>query len=193
MSLASNSLVNKPSLIEYENLRFLIMDAPKDTNLHIYLRECKKYNVTHIVRISEPSYSKEEVEAAGIQLHEMYYPDGQSPPPDIISRWLELVYSTFDKAGKDEKPCIAIHCVAGLGRCVSVLIFFILLLIFYFLFIFRAPVLVAIGLIEYGFDAISAVTFIRERRRGAINAVQLNYLESYKRTRKNDKKNCIIM
>lgn len=28
----------------------------------------------------------------------------------------------------------------------------------------RAPVLVAIALIEYGFDAISAVTFIRERR-----------------------------
>jgi hypothetical protein len=74
MSLASNSLVNKPSFIEYENLRFLIMDAPKDTNLHIYLRECKKYNVTHIVRISEPSYSKEEVEAAGIGLHVRIYP-----------------------------------------------------------------------------------------------------------------------
>lgn len=53
--------------------------------------------------------------------------------------------------------------------------------------------LVAIALIEYGFDAISAVTFIRERRRGAINAVQLNYLESYRRTRKNDKKGCVIM
>ncbi len=74
----------------------------------------------------------------------MYYPDGQSPPPDVIARWLELVFATFDsKAARDEKPCIAIHCVAGLGR---------------------APVLVAIALIEYGFDAISAVTFIRERR-----------------------------
>ncbi len=69
MALASNSLVNKPSFIEYEQVRFLIMDAPKDSNLHIYLRECKKHNVTHIVRISEPSYRKEEVEAAGIYLH----------------------------------------------------------------------------------------------------------------------------
>lgn len=69
MSLASNSLVNKPSLIEYEQLRFLIMDAPRESNLHVYLRECKKYNVTHLVRISEPTYSKDEVEAAGIQLH----------------------------------------------------------------------------------------------------------------------------
>lgn len=68
MSLANN-LVNKPSLIEYEPLRLLIMDAPKQSNLHLYLRECKKYNVTHIVRISEPTYSKEEVENAGISLH----------------------------------------------------------------------------------------------------------------------------
>lgn len=68
MSLANN-LVNKPSLIEYENLHLLIMDAPKASNLHLYLRECKKYNVNHIVRISEPTYSKEEVEAAGISLH----------------------------------------------------------------------------------------------------------------------------
>ncbi len=69
MSLTNNSLVNKPSLIEYEQLKFLIMDAPKESNLHVYIRECKKFNVTHIVRISEPSYSKEEVEEAGIQLH----------------------------------------------------------------------------------------------------------------------------
>jgi protein tyrosine phosphatase type 4A len=47
---------------------------------------------------------------------EMYYPDGQSPPQDVIDRWLELVYSTFDKKNKEDKPCVAIHCVAGLGR-----------------------------------------------------------------------------
>lgn len=64
----SSALVNKPSLIERGNLRFLIMDAPKENNLHLYIKECKKYNVTQIVRISEPSYSREEVEAAGIGL-----------------------------------------------------------------------------------------------------------------------------
>lgn len=72
-ALAKDSIVNKPSLIEFKNLRFLIMDAPKETNLHLYLRECKKYNVVHIVRISEPSYSKEEVESAGITLHVSYF------------------------------------------------------------------------------------------------------------------------
>ena len=63
------ALSAKTSLIEWKNLRFLIMDAPKDTNLHLYLKECKKNNVTQIVRISEPSYSKDEVEKAGICLN----------------------------------------------------------------------------------------------------------------------------
>ncbi len=68
----SSALVNKPSLIERGPLRFLIMDAPKESNLHVYIKECKKYNVTNIVRISEPSYSREEVENAGIALHVRY-------------------------------------------------------------------------------------------------------------------------
>lgn len=65
----------------------------------------------------------------------MEYDDGAAPPPEIIQRWLEAVRSTFqnapDSSGPNgsEGPAIAVHCVAGLGR---------------------APVLVAIALIEYG-------------------------------------------
>lgn len=44
----------------------------------------------------------------------------------------------------------------------------------------RAPVLVAIALIEDGMPALDAVSYIRERRRGAINKKQLKYIESYK-------------
>ena len=65
----SSTIASKPSFIEWQNLRFLIMDAPKESNLHLYIKECKKHNVTHIVRIAEPSYSAEEVEKAGIQMH----------------------------------------------------------------------------------------------------------------------------
>lgn len=47
----------------------------------------------------------------------MNFVDGASPPPEIISDWYELVTSTFDSpSAKTEKPCIAVHCVAGLGR-----------------------------------------------------------------------------
>ena len=68
---------------------------------------------------------------------------------------------------------IAVHCVAGLGR---------------------APVLVAIALIENGVEAINAVELIWKHRRGAINLRQLKYLEMYepRRLQKMSKK-CSIM
>lgn len=86
-------LVNKPSLIEAPNkkFRFLIMDAPKESNLHLYLKVCSEYNVKCIVRISEPSYPKEEVEKQGIALHESYYHDGSSPPADIIGKLITIL------------------------------------------------------------------------------------------------------
>ena len=65
MSLALGS---KPSLVEWKHLRFLIMDAPKENNLHLYLKECEKHHVVALVRISEPTYDKGEVEKAGIAL-----------------------------------------------------------------------------------------------------------------------------
>lgn len=85
--------------------------------------------------------------------------------------WIKLVSERFDNLRPtDDKPCIALHCVAGLGR---------------------APLLVAIALVEYGQDPGQAVTFIRERRRGAINALQLQYLSSYKKQKKSSSK-CVI-
>ena len=54
----------------------------------------------------------------------------------------------------------------------------------------RAPVLVAMALIEAGMAPLDSVIFIRERRRGAINARQLKYLEAYKR--RNKEKQCVI-
>jgi len=167
------ALTTKPTLIETDKLRFLIMDAPKDSNLHLYVKECRKYNVKYITRIADPSYNKEEVEKAGIKVVEMHFSDGASPPQEIIDKWVELVHSTFDNltTPTTDKPCIAVHCVAGLGR---------------------APVLVAIALIEYGMDAVAAVSMIRNARRGAINAVQLAYLEGYK-PKSHKGKNCVIM
>lgn len=68
-ALPHDIMFNKPSFIEFKNLRLLIMDAPQESNLHMYLNECKSHNVEHIVHICEPSYNKQEVENAGITLH----------------------------------------------------------------------------------------------------------------------------
>jgi len=153
-------LPNPPSLVEYKSLRFLIMDAPSTSNLEIYIQEMKKYNVTNLVRVCEPTYPKETVEANNIKVHDWPFSDGDPPPSTIVKQWKELVNSVFkNEDSATKKPCIAIHCVAGLGR---------------------APVLVAIALIEEGMNALDSVSYIRDRRRGAINNKQLRYIESYK-------------
>jgi len=157
-------------------MRFLIMDAPKQSNLHIYIKEMRKQSVTDVVRVCEPTYIASELTTAGIELHEMEYPDGTSPPKEIIERWLALVDKTFfHTVAEGSTPCIAVHCVAGLGR---------------------APVLVAIALIEFNnMDPVEAVSLIRRHRRGAINEKQLLYLERYKKSfqRAGDAACCVIL
>lgn len=53
-------------------------------------------------------------------------------------------------------------------------------LIFFFFQFKRAPVLVALALIELGMKYEDAIEEIRQKRRGAINKKQLEYLATYK-------------
>ena len=46
----------------------------------------------------------------------MHFSDGASPPPEIIDQWTDLIHGTFVPKMKGDFPCIAVHCVAGLGR-----------------------------------------------------------------------------
>jgi len=156
-NVASSKLVNRPTFLENKNSRFLIMDAPTDANLPVYMEVMSKKNVRIVVRACEGTYSTAPLVKAGIKVVELSFPDGDPPPDDVVTKWLELVREEFSKP---EQTTIAVHCVAGLGR---------------------APVLVAIALIEMGMDPMEAIAYIRKRRRGAINARQLKYIESYKR------------
>jgi protein tyrosine phosphatase type 4A len=105
--------------------------------------------VKHLVRATECTYAVERANKVGITVHDMAFPDGEPPPQDIIKRWLKLCQTTF--AAKDGSA-ISVHCVAGLGR---------------------APVLVAIALIEKGLEPLDAVALIRDKRKGAINSKQV--------------------
>jgi len=91
---------------------------------------------------------------------------------NIIKNWLQLVdtrlirrRSGSPSASEEEDdgpaaPTIAVHCVAGLGR---------------------APILVAIAMIELGMANLDTVEFIRRRRRGCFNSNQIQYIDGYKR------------
>jgi len=154
---------SRPTPISVPPMRFLIMDTPRQTNLHLYIKEMKKHSVSDVVRVCEPTYQRGELDSAGMRLHEMEYADGHAPSRDLIDKWLGLVEETFykEESAVTSTKCIAVHCVAGLGR---------------------APVMVALALIEFAnYDPVEAVALIRQHRRGAINEKQLIYLEGYKR------------
>jgi len=160
----SIQLANKLSQVTFKGLRFVIMDRPTESNLPNYLRELKKAGVTAIVRVCEPTYNAKEVEKAGISMHELAFDDGTIPPKEVMKKWRGVVKESSGKNG-----VVAIHCVAGLGR---------------------APVMVAIALIDKGLDAVAAVELIRKERRGAINRKQLDFLRAYKSPAP---KACVIM
>ena len=150
--------MNRPAPVEvtYRNMRFLITHNPTNATLSKFIEELKKYGVTTIVRVCEATYDTTLVEKEGIHVLDWPLDDGTPASNQIVDDWLSLVKTKFRE---DPGCCIAVHCVAGLGR---------------------APVLVALALIEGGMKYEDAVQFIRQKRRGAFNSKQLLYLEKYR-------------
>lgn len=99
--------------------------------------------MTDVVRCCKATYSHSLLNERGIKVHDWIFSDGDPPSTNIIDGWLDLVDSRFksdvimyddkEKDGvcdgnssddesndtslrKKPRPCIAAHCVAGLGR-----------------------------------------------------------------------------
>jgi len=146
-----------PAEIEYRDMRFLITEQPHDTNMESYIKILMEHRVSHLVCATDPTYKTDELVKSGVSVSELSFPDGSAPTQEILDKWLSLVNKEFVD---DPATCIGVHCVTGLGR---------------------APVLVAVALIELGMKYEDAVELIRKKRRGAINAKQLEFLAKYRR------------
>lgn len=138
-------------------LRLMILDAPASSNLGPYIHALQRYGVKHLVRVCTQRYRSDVMELAQIQTHAWPFDDGAPPPQAVLDEWLGLLDAEIRDVGPSGRcALVGVHCVAGLGR---------------------APILVAVALVEYcGFAPLDAVSYIRERRRGAINQVQLDWL-----------------
>ncbi|KAK9889426.1 hypothetical protein WA026_004696 [Henosepilachna vigintioctopunctata] len=160
MSISANmrQIDIRPSSAEisYKGFRFLITDRPSDQTIPNYLQELKKHQVTAVVRVCQPSYKTEDLKNEGIEVYDLSFNDGTSPPKEVLEGWFKVLRKQFYD---NPNACVAVHCIAGLGR---------------------APVMVATALIELGLRYEEAVELIREKRRGAINAKQLAFLEKYR-------------
>lgn len=80
------------------------------------------------MRCCEATYPKEPLNEKQIQVHDFVFADGEAPPALIVDAWLQLIEARFNNQAQEEDqeekkpgeklPCIATHCVAGLGRFV---------------------------------------------------------------------------
>jgi len=145
-----------PTLVVKDNCKFLIMDAPSNSNLNFYIEHLQEHRIETLVRTCEPTYEHNDLAKAGIKVIDMHFSDDACPSRNVIEEWLNIVKN---ENINHDRP-VAVHCVAGLGR---------------------APLLVAIALIYFAkMNAVESVELIRSLRRGAINQKQLQYLKNIK-------------
>ena len=167
------------SVIPYLGMRFVVSGTPMEDTLSAYCEHWKSLNVVRVVRMTEkPSY---EASHSSVPVVDIPFPDGKTPDKESIKKWLDVVVEVYGPPAKQKKefgkketpedaPAIAVHCIAGLGR---------------------SPLLVAIALIEYGYGKpLEVISYIRSKRKNAINAPQMEFLKKYKRTLKSS---CTIM
>lgn len=161
-----------PTVVKHACLSLMISSAPTVDAVGRYAGHLKAHGVKQLVRVCDPSYSASRLRGADIAVHDWAFADGDAPPQEVVDRWLALLddvfglaaYSAAVRSGAPlpDAPAptetVAVHCLAGLGR---------------------APVLVAVALVETGMDPFEAVGWIRALRRGAINSRQMAFLENY--------------
>uniref|UniRef100_A0A2K5CBT6 Protein tyrosine phosphatase type IVA 3 n=1 Tax=Aotus nancymaae TaxID=37293 RepID=A0A2K5CBT6_AOTNA len=101
--------MNRPAPVEmsYKHMRFLITHNPANATLSTFIEDLKKYGATTVVCVCEVTYDK--VLAGG-----WHHSCGDAPlPGKVVEDWLSLVKAKFCEA---LGSCMAVHCVAGLGR-----------------------------------------------------------------------------
>ena len=151
------------SYIVYDDMSFLITESPTVSTTDDYINLFKQYNVKHIIRVCSSLYDEKQFENEDFIVHNLEFPDGHHPSKPIVKAWHIIVNDAIRN-----HTTIAVHCIAGLGR---------------------APVMVALSLIEAGMSYRSAIQYIRDRRRGSFNGYQMRFLKDYKP----HSKSCILL
>lgn len=73
-----------------------------------YIPVFQHKGVTDVIRLNESEYDPVAFTENGIQHHDLPFPDGNVPPPAIVTQFLHICSSA--------RGMVAVHCKAGLGR-----------------------------------------------------------------------------
>jgi protein-tyrosine phosphatase len=120
--------------------------APED-----YWAPFRSAGVTAVVRLNKRLYDRRRFTEGGFRHHELFFPDGSCPTPQLVVRFCSLVEA--------EPGVVAVHCKAGLGR---------------------TGVLVGLFLMKhYSFTANEALGYLRIVRPGSIIGPQQHFLRDW--------------
>lgn len=149
--------VLQPSLLDCAGMRFLIFEEPTATTLEYYLQMLDKVagdkHCTWVrASVEPPSYDEDAIVAHGFDvMTSCAFAEGGAPPHHVLRTWLDVCGVSSPRKPGNPARVVAVHDVSGLGR---------------------APLLVALALVEAGVPAESALTEIRNVRRGALGKHQ---------------------
>ena len=146
-------------------MRFLIFEMPTDATLALHERLLDEV-CTWVRACDEPPlYNEEALVTRGIEVTPCAFAEGSgAPPADVLQTWLDVCGVASARARKrgGSPRTIAVHDVSGLGR---------------------APLLVALALVEAGLPADTALSEIRNVRRGALGKHQRAIVRDHVPTR----------
>ncbi|KAK4885945.1 hypothetical protein RN001_002216 [Aquatica leii] len=80
---------------------------------HHYIRYFLENDIKTVIRLNNKVYDSSVFINAGIEHHELFFPDGSVPTKQILLRFLNL--------SETARAAIAVHCKAGLGRTGSLI------------------------------------------------------------------------
>lgn len=118
-----------------------------------YWAPFRSFGVTAVVRLNKRLYDRRRFTEGGFRHHEIFFPDGSCPTPQLVERFCSLVEA--------EPGVVAVHCKAGLGR---------------------TGVLIGLFLMKhFSFTANEALGYLRLVRPGSVIGPQQHFLRDWER------------